>query len=71
MVSKVFEVFMPNIEDHPNSDECVKQLTSFWKTNKDVLQKMSKEVPLLHEQVMANFKTAKEAAVKGKMPELT
>ena len=71
MVSKVFEVFMPNIEDHPNSDECVKSLKGFWKTNKDVLEKMSKEVPDLHEQVMANFKTAKEAAVAGKMPELT
>lgn len=71
LVGKAFAVFMPHIEDVPSSEDCVKSLNAFWKENKDVLTKMSKAEPTLHEQVMNNFKIAKKAALAGEMPQLT
>jgi len=71
LVGKAFAVFMPHIEDVPSSEDCVKSLNAFWKENKDVLTKMSKAEPTLHEQVMNNFKVAKKAALAGEMPQLT
>ena len=68
LVGKAFAVFMPHIEDVPSSEDCVKSLNAFWKENKDVLTKMSKAEPTLHEQVMNNFKIAKKAALAGEMP---
>ena len=66
--NKAFEVFMPTIQDYPDSDECVNKLKVFWKSNKKTLERMSKEQPEAHEQVMSKFKAAKEAAIAGKMP---
>ena len=65
LAAKVFETFMPRVDDYSSPDECVEGVNNFWRINKKVLTDLSKAEPALHAQVMAGFKAAKTLAAKG------
>ena len=80
IVLKVFETFMPRVEDkwgaspeeghngedmYENNDDCVKAIEGFYRKNKKVVSMLSSDAPAYHKKVMGMFKAAKGAAQKG------
>jgi hypothetical protein len=69
-VAACFEAFMPSINDtwpggsnkYKDQDECVNEITNFYKTNKGTIKRMSEEQPEIQTSLIEVFKDAKAAA---------